>query len=126
MVLSAAAAAVSVGAVGGVVAPLNLPPSKIPPEPEHWISPPAETGQSRGRELAPASAQSKVWPRPESNPTLALGISSCRKGVGPGLLRLAVTNDATMTRTAAVIAKRGLRSPFLKPRGIAGSYEHIR
>src|SRR5262245_56622442 len=96
----AAAAAVIVGAVGGVVAPLNFPPSKRPPTPPHLILLPSPGSGAQLPVLAPLLAQSNDASGVKSNPTFALR-SSSTKPVGPGTLMLAqITTITAMTMTA--------------------------
>src|SRR5713226_616070 len=99
----AVAAAVIVGAVGGVVAPLNVPPSKTPPGPLQLTVPPVDV-QPPGV-FAPPLAQSNDEPSSPSNPMFA-GLSSSRNAVTPGLFTLAVptaTSPSTRTRARAVL-----------------------
>src|SRR5438034_8476341 len=103
MVLFADAAAETFGAVGGVVAPLNLPPSNTPPVPLQFIVPPDEV-QPPGL-FAPPLAQSNDAPSSPSNPIFA-GLSSSRNAVTPGVFTLAfptATSARNRTRTTAVL-----------------------
>src|SRR5262245_51690810 len=96
MVPSAFAAAVTAGAVGGVVVPVYLPPSKTPPVPlQLMVGPPYEQVPA----FAPLLAQSNEAPGRPSNPTLA-GWSSSRNGVTPGVFTLAVPNATTASASA--------------------------
>ena len=102
MFLFAVAATVTVGAVGGVVLPLNVPPSKMPPVPPQLTVPPLDV-QPPGV-FAPLLAQSNDEPSSPSNPIFA-GLSSSRNAVTPGLFTLAVptaTSVSTSTRARAV------------------------